>query len=204
MPYGFSFDISHAPQEFYKILAKGAYDKNFHTRVGGVVRQIAEKLKIEELTSLNMSEVKMLVQDLMDINFRNMSERESFQRTKKRALFLPHCARKYMDNRCQARFDEDVPSYRCAKCSPDCLVNESTALAERKGYDVYVLPGGTCLPEIIKRNSYEGVVGVACSQELKQVEKLFKHRGMPTQTVFLIKNGCSNTKFNMQSLEEVL
>ncbi len=204
MPYGFSFDLSKVPQEFYKTLAKTAYEKNVPTRIGGVVRQMAEKLKIDEITGLNISDVTLLIQDLADIHFKNISEREQFQMTKRRALFLPHCARKFMDNRCQARFDDDVPSYRCTHCSPDCLVNKSTEMGTKKGYDVYVLPGGTCLPDILKRNNYEGVVGVACSQELKQVDELLKHKKLPGQAVFLIKNGCSNTKFNLQSLEEVL
>ncbi len=204
MPYGFSFDLSKAPQDFYKILARTAYEKNMHTRIAGAVRQMAEKLKIDEITGLNISDVTVLVQDLVDIHFKNISDRERFQMTKKRALFLPHCARKFMDNRCQASFDGDAPTYRCSGCSPDCLVNKSTEMGKRKGYDVFILPGGTCLPGILERGAYEGVVGVACSQELRQVEELLKHKNLPGQAVFLIKNGCSNTKFNMQSLEEVL
>ena len=204
MPYGFSFDLSHMPQEFYKLLTKTAYEKNMHKRIAVGVRQLAEKLKIHEIAGLNISDITTLVEDLVDIHFKNISERERFQKTRKRALFLPHCSRKYMDGRCQAIFDEDVPSYSCAKCSPDCLVNKSTELGKKMGYDVYVLPGGTCLPTILERNAYEGVVGVACSQELKQVEELLNHRDLPSQAVFLVKNGCANTKFNLDSLEEVL
>lgn len=204
MPYSFSFDLSHLPQEFHNMLAKAAYEKNIHKRIAVTVRQLAEKLKIQEITGLNISDVSTLVEDLVDIHFRNISDRERFQKTSRRALFLPHCSRKYMDGRCRARFDENVPSYYCANCSPDCPINISTALGKEMGYDVYVLPGGTCLPQILQRNSYEGVVGVACSQELKQVQELLKHKDLPGQAVFLIKNGCSNTKFNLKSLEEVL
>ena len=204
MPYGFSFDLSRVPQEFQKELIKAAYQKNMHGRIGRAVRQLAEKFKIRELVGLNISDVSMLVEDLVDIQFRNILDREKFLKTNKRALFLPHCSRKYMDNRCQAIFDQDVPSYICAHCSPDCLINKSTELGEKEGYDVYVLPGGTCLPKILERNSYEGVVGVACSQELKQVEELLKHKNLPGQAVFLIKNGCANTEYNLKSLKEIL
>lgn len=185
-------------------MAKLAYEKNVHKRIAVTVRHLAERLKIQEITGLNISDVSTLIEDLVDIHFRNIADRERFRKTKKRALFLPHCSRKYMDGRCQARFDEKVPSYYCASCSPDCLINMSVALGRSKGYDVYILPGGTCLPRILESNSYDGVVGVACSQELKQVEELLKHRNLPAQAVFLIKNGCSNTKFNLKSLEEIL
>ena len=109
-----------------------------------------------------------------------------------------------MDNRCQARFDPTVPSYYCARCSPDCLINRATTLGEEKGYDVYVLPGGSCVPGILKENSYDGVVGVACTQELKEGGAYLKKMNLPGQMAFLIKNGCSNTRFSLESLEKVL
>ncbi len=132
MPYDFSFDLTKAPQEFYRILAKAAYEKNVHNRIANAVRQMAEKLKIEEITGLNISDVSLLVQDLADIHFKNITDRERFRMTKKRALFLPHCSRKFMDNRCQASFDENAPTYRCAGCSPDCLVNKSAEMGKNQ------------------------------------------------------------------------
>ena len=99
MPYGFSFDLSHVPQEFQKELIKAAYAKNVHGRIGRAIRQLAEKFKIREIAGLNISEVSMLIEDLVNIQFKNINEREKFLTTKKRALFLPHCSRKYMDKR---------------------------------------------------------------------------------------------------------
>ena len=43
-----------------------------------------------------------------------------------------------MDNRCQAVFDQFIPTHICAHCSSDCLVNMADELAEEKGYDIYV------------------------------------------------------------------
>jgi len=144
------------------------------------------------------------VEDLIDVHMQNVSERENFMKTRKRALFLPHCARKYMDSRCQAKFNPDLPSYKCAHCSPDCLVNRATTLGESKGYDVYILPGGSCVPEILKKNKYEGVVGVACSQELKLGGEYLKHMGLAGQAVPLLKNGCAKTTFSIGNLEKTL
>ncbi|MBA7501915.1 hypothetical protein ES706_00490 [subsurface metagenome] len=204
MPYKFSFDLSRVPQSFFRGLVKAAYEKNMHKRIGGGVRQLAEKLKIRELTGLDISDASMLVEDLVDIQIRNLLYREKFLKTRKRALFLPHCSRKYMDNRCQARFDPKIPSYYCVHCSSDCLINKATALGKERGYDVYVLPGGTCIPQILKKNPYEGVVGVACSQELKEGAGFLKNKNLPGQAVFLIKNGCANTEFNLKSFKEIL
>lgn len=204
MPYGFNFDISRMSQSFFMGLARTAYEKNMHRRIGRNVRYLAEKLKIHELTGLDISDASMLIEDLVDVHVRNLSDKEKFLKTKKRALFLPHCSRKYMDNRCKARFDPKVPSYYCAHCSHDCLINRATALGEERGYDVYVLPGGTCIPQILKKSPYEGVVGVACSQELKEGGEYLKSKNLPGQAVFLIKNGCANTRFNIKSLGKVL
>src|SRR4030043_39784 len=73
--------------------------------------------------------------------------------------------RKFMDGRCKATFDSNIPSYICAHCSTDCLVENATTFAQKKGYDVYVLPGGSCIPKILKAKNYEGIVGVAGGRE---------------------------------------
>ncbi|MEM2890094.1 MAG: DUF116 domain-containing protein [Candidatus Hadarchaeum sp.] len=204
MPYKFSFDLSRMPHAFFNALAEMAYQKNMHKKIAWAVRRLTEKLNIQEIGGLNIADVSTLIEDLVDIHLNNITEKERFQKSKRRALFLPHCARKYMDGRCQASFDPDVPSYYCHRCSPDCLINKAVALGRDRGYDIYILPGGTCLPMILERNSYDGVVGVACSQELKQVEAYLKSRRMAAQAVYLIKNGCANTKFNLRVLEEIL
>ena len=109
-----------------------------------------------------------------------------------------------MDSRCQAQFNSEVPSYTCVRCSLDWLVNQATTLGERKGYDVYILPGGSCVPEILRRNKYDGVVGVSCSQELRLGGKYLKHVGLAGQAVPLLKNGCAKTTFSIGNLEKTL
>jgi hypothetical protein len=204
MPYKFSFDLSRISKSFFKEVARVAHEKNMHRRMGEKAKHLAERFKIRELTGLDVPDAITLVEDLVDIYVRNSSDREKFQKVKRRALFLPHCSRKYMDNRCQARFDPKLPSYVCAHCSPDCLVNQGTTFGKKKGYDVYVLPGGSCVPKLLKNSLYEGIVGVACSQELKMVEPILKNLSIVGQAVPLAKNGCANTKFNIESLKNML
>lgn len=204
MPYKFSFDLSHISKSFFKELARIADESKLHKRLGVKARRLAERFKLAEITGLNVSDALQLVEDLVDINVRNASERDCFQKTKRRVLFLPHCSRKYLDNRCKASFCAEIPSYTCGHCSKDCLINQATELAKKKGYDVYVLPGGLCIIDILKRKEYDGIVGVACSQEVKLGGEALKQLGLAGQTVPLIKNGCANTRFNLQSLEKTL
>jgi len=204
MPYKFSFDLSSISKSFFKELARIAGERKLHKRLGMKARNLADKFKLSEITGLNVPDALQLVEDLVDVYVQNVSDRERFEKTKKRALFLPHCSRKYMDNRCQAVFNPKLPSYKCGHCSEDCLVNEATRLGEKRGYDVYVLPGGSCVLDILERNEYEGIVGVACGQELRLGGEGLKQMGLAGQAVPLIKNGCANTSFSLQSLEKTL
>ncbi|MDI6691281.1 MAG: DUF116 domain-containing protein, partial [Candidatus Bathyarchaeota archaeon] len=86
----------------------------------------------------------------------------------------------------------------------DCLINRAVLLAEKKGYDVYILPGGSCVQKILKSRHYDGVVGVACGEEIRISGKALSDLGVAGQAVPLIKNGCANTIFNLETLSNVL
>jgi len=204
MPYRFTFDLSRIQRFFFIELATAAYEKDMHRKVGKTVQDIIKKFRIQEATGLNLSEAVTLLEDLIDVQARNLVERERFIQTKKRALLLPHCSRKFMDNRCKASFDPQIPSYVCAHCSPDCQVGKAEFLAKKKGYDVYILPGGSCIPKILNANHYQGIIGVACGEEIKTGREILKAKGISSQTVPLIKNGCADTAFNIENLSKIL
>lgn len=204
MPYRFNFDLSRLPRFFFAELARISYEKGVPRLMLERLQHIIERFKIQEATGLNLSDAIVLLQDLVDLQAVNFMERKRFLQTKKRALLLPHCCRKFMDSRCKATFDAQVPSYVCAHCSPDCLVNKADALARRKGYDVYVLPGGSCVSKILKSTGYEGVVGVACGEEIRVSRVVVGNSEVAAQAVPLIKNGCANTVFNLETLAKTL
>ncbi|MDH7563777.1 MAG: DUF116 domain-containing protein [Candidatus Bathyarchaeota archaeon] len=204
MPYKFTFDLSRIPRFFFTEVARLGYEKGMHKKAGETAYRMLRKFKVQEATGLNLSDAIVLLEDLVEMQARNLIEREHFTKTKKRALFLPHCSRKYMDNRCKATFNPETPSYTCAHCSPDCLINKAVAYAEKKGYDVYVLPGGSCVPKILKSKQYEGAVGVACGEEIRLSGDLLKSMNVAGQAVPLIKNGCANTAFNLETLVNTL
>jgi uncharacterized protein len=204
MPYRFTFDLSKVPRFFFTEIATVSYQKGMHKSVLNKLHELILRFKIQEATGLNLADAVVVLQDLIDLQAINMIERNKFLQTKKRALFLPHCSRKYMDNRCQAQFDPNIPSYTCAHCSPDCLVNKADQFAKKKRYDVYLLPGGSCIPKILKAHRYEGIVGVACGEEMKIMGPLLNGMEITGQGIPLIKNGCATTAFNMETLRKVL
>jgi hypothetical protein len=204
MPYRFTFDLSKVPRFFFNEIAMISYQKGMHKSFLKTLNELILKFKIQEATGLNISDAIVLLQDLIDLQAINSMERNKFLETKKRALFLPHCSRKYLDSRCKATFDADIPTYTCAHCSEDCLVNKADRLAKEKGYDVYLLPGGSCIPKILKATHYEGIVGVACGEEMKMMGHILGSMDVTGQGIPLIKNGCANTIFNTETLVKVL
>jgi hypothetical protein len=204
MPYKFTFDLSKLPRFFFNEIAIMSYQKGMHKSLLNTLKEIIIKFKIQEATGLNLSDAVVLLQDLIDLHGLNLIQRKKFLKTKNRALFLPHCTRKFMDNRCQATFDPSIPSYNCKHCSKDCLVNKANRLAENRGYDVYVVPGGSCVPKIVKNARYEGAIGIACGEEMKMSGDVLGGMDVAGQAIPLIKNGCANTAFSLETLQKTL
>jgi len=204
MPYKFTFDLSPVPRFFFTELARISYQKGMHKTLFNTMEHMIQKFKIQEATGLNLSDALVVIQDLVDLQAVNLMQRKRFLQTKKRALVLPHCSRKYMDGRCKAAFDATIPSYMCAHCSPDCQVNQAVSTANKKGYDVFVVPGGSCVGKILRSANYEGVVGIACGEEIKLAMEFMSGEGVAGQSIPLIKNGCSSTVFSMDTLSKTL
>jgi len=204
-PYKFTFDLSSLPKAFFQELTKVTVKVGVHRKVGGALRTLVKKFKLQEITGLDIAQIILLLEDFIEIEVLNMKYRDLFRESRgKKALFLPHCARKYMDSRCKAYFDPKVPTYICKSCSPDCLINQATNLAKEKGYDVYVVPGGSCIPKILSSGNYSAVVGVACGEELKLGHEAILKYGIAAQAVPLLRNGCAGTWFDLEHLRKVL
>ncbi|MEN2974780.1 MAG: DUF116 domain-containing protein [Candidatus Caldarchaeales archaeon] len=203
MPYRYRFDLTVLPKKFFKELMIIVDSKHLHKKAGTVLRGLVERFKLSEITGLEISNILQIIEDIVDIHIKNLTCMEKFKKSVRRALFLPHCARKYVDYRCKAEFDPRVPTYICGRCSPDCQINLASKMAEDIGYDVYIVPGGSCIPNIIKMFNYDGIVGVACGDEIKLASK-YLDEGVSAQAIPLLKNGCSNTKFNLEYLRKIL
>lgn len=204
MPYTFLYDLSRLPRHFFKQVVKVAYEKQLHKLVSQQTKTLVETFKVNEITGLNFTDAITLIEDLIEVQATNMLQRDRFEKAERKVLLLPHCSRKYMDKNCQSKFNPEIPTYNCQKCSLDCLINKATALGKAKGYDVYVIPGGSCVEKILRKGKYEAVAGVSCGMELKLGTQILKKLGIPGQGLFLTKNGCANTNFNLANLEKIL
>jgi len=204
MPYKFTFDLSKVPRFFFTELATASYQTSMHTTVLKSSMDIIKKFKIEESTGLNINDAIVLLNDLINMQAENMIERNKFLESKKRALLLPHCSRKYLDSRCKAIFDTNIPSYICSHCSEDCIVNQADKIAKERNYDVFILSGGSCIPKILNTPKYEGVIGVACGEEVKMLRPLLNTMSIAGQAIPLLKNGCTSTIFSIETLEKTL
>lgn len=204
MPYSFIYDLNRLSQGVFRQLFGLAYESRLHKIIGLNAKKLVKVFKIDEATGLNLADAITLVEDFIEVQAANKIQRKRFEKAKRKALLIPHCARSFMDRRCMADFDADIPSYECRSCQPHCVINNVTSLGRAKGYDVYVIPGGSCSEKILKDREYEGVIGVACGMELKMAIGLLKKLNIPGQGVFLTKNGCANTNLNLESLEKIL
>jgi len=77
-------------------------------------------------------------------------------------------------------------------------------MGKKNGYNVYVLPGSSCILNILKKDKYDGIVGVACGQEVQLGAEGLRQMGFAGQAIPLIRNGCTNTSFNLETLEKTL
>lgn len=209
MSYHFTFDLSKLSQALFRDIAEFSEKGKIPQKIGEMARKLVKKFNVNKITGLPVGDSITIIEDIININIRNSLNRTPFLKTSKRAVFLPHCCRKYMDARCKAGFDLETSTYSCNHCSEDCIIDQATKLAEEEKYDVYVLPGASCIRKIIQKNKYEGIVGVACTDELKLAMSILEQsdmssRGIPLQGIPLLKNGCSDTRFNFDTLQKTI
>ena len=204
MPYSFIYDLNKISQNTVNQLLETAYKTGVTKLLSTNAKKVVNLLKLDQLTGLDFAEAITLVEDFIQVQNANNSQREKFEKAGKKALLIPHCARFHMDRNCLADFDPEIPGYKCKGCESDCLVNNVVKIATERGYDVYVIPGGSCAEKILLDNEYNAVVGIACGSELKMALGLLKKLDIPGQGLMLTKNGCANTKLDLETLKQVL
>lgn len=204
MAYNFTFDLSKLSQTLFKEIAKFSEKGKITEKIGDMTINLVKKFNIDKITGLSVCDSIMVIEDLINANIKNSVHKENFLKTRKRVLFLPHCCRKYMDSRCKAEFDPESASYFCRHCSEECQVHKATHLAKKEKIDVFVLPGSSCVKKIFQKNSYDGVIGVACTEEIGLSTNILEQLNIAVQNIPLIKNGCSATRFNFETLETLM
>jgi uncharacterized protein len=204
MAYKFTFDLTKLPKKLFDEINCILDKKILKKDICPISEDLVCKFNIDSLTGLSQQDAKMLIKDMIEVQLNNRSLKKYFSGKNDKALFLPHCCRKYMDSQCKASFNPETSSYACTHCSPDCLVNQATTYANKKDYDVYVLPGASCVNKILDKHSYEGIIGIACTDEIKMAAKSLLKLKIPIQTIPLLKNGCSSTTFSITHLIDLI
>ncbi|MDI6810426.1 MAG: DUF116 domain-containing protein [archaeon] len=204
MAYSFTYDLTKLPREFFKELAKVVDKRDLHKKISGFLENSVRKFGVDKLLGIQLEDAISIVEDLVDLQIKNLVHEEDFKKAKEKILFVPHCCRKYMDWRCKAEFDPECSSFFCNHCSTDCFANRATELAEENGYKVFILPGGSCIKKIFELINCDAVSGIACPEEIKLGISAAESKGLAVKGIPLTKNGCSNTQFNLDSLKEAL
>ncbi len=204
MAYSFNYDLTKLPRDFFKDIAKVVDKRKLHRKLGAFSKSTVRKFRVDKLLGIQLEDAISIVEDLVDLQIKNLVHEEEFKKANEKILLVPHCCRKYMDWRCKADFDPDVSSYFCNHCSPDCLANQATELGKENGYKVFILPGGSGMKKIFGRMNCDAVSGIACPEEIKLGLSVAESEGLAVRGIPLTKNGCANTQFNLGSLKEAL
>lgn len=131
---------------------------------------------------------------IVDIRNDLFAERFNAIPYNERFLFLPHCLR---HNDCPARSSHD--GIKCVECGR-CSIGEIKKEAERLGYRVFIVLGGSLLKVIVKKYRPRAVFGVGCVMEVKEGAEKMASYGLPVQGLLLDKDGCMDTVVDVKRL----
>jgi len=138
--------------------------------------------------------------DEMYVDLLNRALHEKFTKIppNERILLLPQCLR---GDKCPA--EQDQEGFHCKQCGK-CKIAEIMKIAKKLKTKVFVLPGGSMVPRLLKKYKPKAVIGVACYRELEQGMGLVEKQGLPTQGVCLLRDGCKNTDVDLLELKELM
>ncbi|MCL2141823.1 MAG: DUF116 domain-containing protein [Methanimicrococcus sp.] len=136
---------------------------------------------------------ELLVDEIL-IEIQNAIYLEKFKKQDERKIvLLPQCLR---SSNCRARCDPFY-GFICTKCG-QCDISSILTEAEKRRFKVFIIPGSSFVRKIFKEYKPTSCIGVACPVELS--ESMQKTSVIPSQGVFLINDGCFETKVNVNDV----
>jgi hypothetical protein len=120
----------------------------------------------------------------------NRGLREEFERTKKRAVFVPSCMRGKKSGACRA--NTEGLDMTCTGCDPECAVHRITRNLRGLGVTVYIVPHASGFSRWLKRweNTEVGITAAACLLHILSGGYEMRSRGIAAQCVPLDFPGC--------------
>ena len=151
----------------------------------GLFKKFADKVGVDDK-----------IVDQIGVEVRNKVNEKIFNRIKHqdKILVLHHCLR---NAECEATLESS--GLVCKNCNR-CVIGVLKNKGEEMGYQVFIIPGSTFLKNIMAKNRFKAVLGVACYQDLNlAMNKLSKFH---CQGVPLLRDGCVNTKVDSRAVLE--
>jgi len=145
---------------------------------------------------LSIFSINALFVDEILVEIQNAVYLEKFKKqTERKVVLLPQCLR---SSSCQARCDP-LFGFICTKCGR-CDIGAIMEQAELRGFKVFVVPGSSFVKKIFKEYKPTSCIGVACPVELS--ESMQKTSVIPSQGVYLINDGCFETRVSVSDVIE--
>ena len=138
--------------------------------------------------------------DIMLVEMENKLYKKAFLGVphEKRAVFLPHCLR---HPQCPAKLSpEGIQCVNCGKCG----IGEIKKEVEKRRIHVFIVPGSSFIKRMIRKYKPDAVVGVGCPMEVKEGMEMMAQIELPAQAVVLLRDGCMNTRVNVEELMQTI
>ncbi len=132
------------------------------------------------------------------VSLKNMAHMSCFKKTKHRLLLAPHCMRSLDCPAASTRF-----GIECVSCGK-CIFSKIKTDAEKYNYTLYIVAGSSYVKHIIKKESADGALLLACNYELNKVMRSLKRKNISTYGVPLLNDGCYATELDYNKLIEAM
>lgn len=132
--------------------------------------------------------------DKIYVDVKNSIHNEEFRNipAKDKIIFLPQCMRH--PSKCKAKLGKY--GYECQHCG-SCKITKIVKEGEKRGYRIFIAPGGSMVFKVIKELQPKAALGVACLKELVMAHEEIP---IPTQSVELSRDGCINTDVDIRKV----
>jgi len=132
------------------------------------------------------------------VSLKNMAHTSDFKKTKHRLLLAPHCMRSLDCPAASTRF-----GIECVSCGK-CIFSKIKTDAKRYNYTLFIVAGSSYVRHIIKKESADGALLLACHYELNKVMRSLKRKNITTYGVPLLNDGCYATELDYNKLIETM
>jgi hypothetical protein len=79
MPYRFNSDFTHISHSFSRDLATITQTRCIHMKRGDLAQYVVRRFNVDELTGLNVTKAITLIEDLLTIHTKNLSDSHEFE-----------------------------------------------------------------------------------------------------------------------------